>query len=70
MPAFTSAHQTRLSELKDLAAKRPLLPDEQLEQETLLDCYHRSVLNRALAFTLLSQRGYQIPKPSDLPRPS
>ena len=59
-PTFTKAQQERLSMLNDLADDRPLTAREKVEQMELLFAYEQSVLRRAQAFALLSQRGHRI----------
>lgn len=66
-PTFTPAQQQRLAELNDLVDDRPLTQQEQEESEGLLAEYQRSLLRRAQAFSILAQRGHQLPSYGQLP---
>lgn len=59
-PAMTETQQQRLQELNERSDERELTQSELAERETLLNAYHRSVLRRAQAMTILSLRGYDI----------
>lgn len=59
-PSISPAEQTRLQQLNHLAGERPLDQAEQDEQANLLYKYHLSVLGRAQALAILSQRGHQV----------
>jgi prophage DNA circulation protein len=65
-PTFTSQQQKRLSELNDAGDERPLTESEQAECARLLAEYERSVLRRAQAFAVLTQRGHRVPKYAEL----
>lgn len=70
-PIFSPAEQARLSQLNQTAGERgerDLTAVEIAEQETLLAAYHRSVLRRAQALAILSQRGHAVTL-DDLPLP-
>ena len=43
-----------------LAHERPLTPAEEAEQNDLMAAYGRSVLRRAQALAILSQRGHPV----------
>ena len=64
-PSLSPSEQLRLSQLNDLAGKRPLTPAEAAEQADLLTAYHRSVLRRAKALAILAQRGHPLPAVSE-----
>ena len=59
-PALSQAKQTRLAQLNQLAHERPLTPAEEAEQNDLVAAYGRSVLRRAQALAILSQRGHPV----------
>ena len=67
-PSISAAEQARLSQLNQIAGKRKLTSPEIAEQESLLNAYDYSVLRRAQAFAVLSQRGHAI-TPDALPFP-
>lgn len=67
-PSISAAEQARLSQLNQIAGKRALTLPEVAEQEDLLAAYNYSLLRRAQAFAILSQRGHPI-KPDTLPLP-
>ena len=60
-PSLSPAEQFRLSQLNHKAGERPLAKAEEAEQEHLLAAYHRSVLRRAKALAILTQRGHPLP---------
>jgi hypothetical protein len=63
-PSLSPAEQVRLSQLNHTAGERSLTPAEDAEHEHLLIAYHRSVLRRAKALAILSQRGHPLlPEP-------
>ena len=66
-PSLSSVEQLRLSQLNDLAGKRPLTPAEAAEQADLLAAYHRSVLRRAKSLAILAQRGHPLPAAIESP---
>ena len=66
-PSLSPAEQFRLSQLNHKAGERPLTKSEEAEQEHLLTAYHRSVLRRAKALAILSQRGHPLPTEPKLP---
>jgi hypothetical protein len=66
-PSLSPAEQLRLSQLNDLAGKRPLTPAEAAEQADLLAAYHRSVLRRAQSSAILAQRGHPLPAAIESP---
>jgi len=55
--------------LREMAAERPLTPDEQARQQDLLRAYDEAILRRAHAAMLLSSRGYDLSDPSVLQQP-
>lgn len=59
-PSMTTEQQQRLHALNDLSDERELTQSELDEREMLLNAYHRSVLLRAQAMSILSLRGYEI----------
>ncbi len=59
-PSLSAAKQARLSQLNQVAGERNLTPAEIAEQKDLLAAYNRSVLRRAQALAVLSQRGHSI----------
>lgn len=65
-PTFATQQQKRLSELNIAADERPLTESEQAERAHLLAEYERSVLRRAQAFAVLTQRGHRIPRYAEL----
>jgi hypothetical protein len=60
-PSLSPAEQFRLSQLNHKAGERSLTKAEESEQEHLLAAYHRSVLRRAKALAILTQRGHPLP---------
>jgi len=60
-PSFSVAEKCRLGQLNHLAGQRALTKAEQAEQAQLLAAYHRSVLRRAQALSILHQRGHPLP---------
>ncbi|HNT75273.1 MAG TPA: hypothetical protein PKH77_09660 [Anaerolineae bacterium] len=60
-PSLSPAEQLRLSQLNDLGATRMLTAAEASEQQLLLFAYQRSILRRAQALAILTQRGYPLP---------
>jgi uncharacterized membrane protein YccC len=68
-PSFSPTEQYRLQQLNHVAGERSLTEAETIEQETLLEAYHRSVLRRAQSLAILMQRGHQIDplQPPDRP---
>ena len=67
-PSISAAEQARLSQLNQIAGERELTPPDVAEQEDLLAAYNHSLLRRAQAFAVLSQRGHPI-TPDTLPLP-
>jgi len=65
-PSLSPAEQFRLSQLNHKAGERPLSKAEEAEQEHLLAAYHRSVLRRAKALAILTQRGHPLPLEAEL----
>jgi hypothetical protein len=65
-PTFAVQQQRRLHELNDAEDERPLTESEQAERARLLAEYERSVLRRAQAFAVLTQRGHRTPKYAEL----
>jgi hypothetical protein len=65
-PSFPLTEQRRLSQLNHIAGQRPLRKAEKAEQTQLLAAYHRSVLRRAQALAILTQRGHAIPTETEL----
>jgi len=65
-PTFALQQQKRLHELNDAEDERPLTEVEQAERARLLAEYERSVLRRAQAFAVLTQRGHRTPKYAEL----
>ena len=65
-PTFTQEQQARLAELNALVDVCSLTTAEKSEQEQLLTAYERSVLLRAQAYSVLSRRGHQISRYTDL----
>ncbi len=65
-PSLSPAEQERLQQLNHLAGERDLSPAETAEQQALLESYHRSVLRRAQALSVLAQRGHSITPILDL----
>ena len=65
-PSFSPAEQRRLSQLNHIAGQRPLRRAEKSEQTQLLAAYHRSVLRRAQALAILTQRGHATPTETKL----
>lgn len=59
-PSLSPAEQSRLSQLNRKAGERLLTKAEKAEQEHLLAAYHRSVLRRAKALAILTQRGHPL----------
>jgi len=59
-PSLSPAEQSRLSQLNRKAGERLLTKAEEAEQEHLLAAYHRSVLRRAKALAILTQRGHPL----------
>jgi predicted transcriptional regulator len=59
-PTLSPAEQTRLAQLNHLAGERALTEPEAAEQVALLNAYHRSVLRRAQALAILTQRGHTL----------
>lgn len=59
--SLTQAQQRRLQQLTEFGGQRQLLASEQAELEHLLALYDQSVLRRAKALAILSQRGYELP---------
>ena len=64
-PSLSPAEQMRLSQLNEKAAAQGLTEAETSEQQTLLNAYQLSVLRRAKALAILSQRGYKFPAESE-----
>lgn len=60
-PSLSAFEERRLDQLNRGAGQQELTPAEQVEQQTLIAAYHRSILRRAQALALLSQRGHRIP---------
>ena len=67
-PSISAAEQARLAQLNQLAGERTLTAPEAAEQDSLLKAYDSSVLRRAQALAILSQRGHAITADS-LPLP-
>jgi len=65
-PSLSPAEQSRLSQLNHRAGERLLTEAEEAEQEHLLAAYHRSVLRRAKALAILTQRGHPLPAVTEL----
>lgn len=65
-PSLSPTEQRRLGQLNRIAGQRPLTKAEEAEQEQLLAAYHRSVLRRAQALAILTQRGHPIPTEMEL----
>jgi hypothetical protein len=65
-PSLSPAEKSRLSQLNHKAGERSLNPSEKAEQEHLLAAYHRSVLRRAKALAILTQRGHSLPVETEL----
>lgn len=65
-PSLSPAEQMRLEQLNELGAARALTVAEAAEQEQLLSAYHRSVLRRAQALAILTQRGHPLPSETEL----
>ncbi len=65
-PTFGKTQQARMSELSSLEDSRPLTEAEEKERQQLLVEYQRSLLRRAEAFAILSQRGYTLPDYDEL----
>ncbi|HEY84032.1 MAG TPA: hypothetical protein G4N96_02800 [Chloroflexi bacterium] len=63
-PTLSPAAQYRLQQLNHHAGEQPLTEAESKEQKTLLESYHHSVLRRAQALAILTQRGHTIPRTS------
>lgn len=61
-PSLSPAEQHRLRQLNHIAGERSLTEAEAAEQTALIEAYHRSVLRRAQALAILTQRGYSIPR--------
>lgn len=67
-PSLAPAQQHRLQQLNRTAGERTLTPTEAAEQTALLAAYHRSILRRAQALAILTERGYPVrPTPFDAP---
>ncbi|NOT54237.1 MAG: hypothetical protein HOP18_06490 [Deltaproteobacteria bacterium] len=60
-PSLPLTEEARLTQLNAEAGERDLTPAEEAEQQRLITAYHRSVLRRAKALAILSQRGHSIP---------
>ncbi len=60
-PSLSPSKQFRLSQLNHTGGERPLTQAEEVEQQHLLNAYHRSVLRRAQALAILAQRGHPLP---------
>lgn len=60
-PSLSQAEQHRLRQLNRAAGERDLTAAEAEEQTALLELYHVSVLRRAQALAILTQRGHEIP---------
>ncbi len=58
--SLSPAQQRRLQQLTEFGGQRRLSTSEEAELAHLLDLYNRSVLRRAKALAILSQRGYQL----------
>lgn len=56
--------RTRLEQLHDKAQQKALTPAEEEEEEALLKLYRETLLVRAQAAVLLSQRQYDVSDPS------
>lgn len=65
-PSLSPTEQRRLGQLNRIAGQRLLTKAEEAEQERLLAAYHRSVLRRAQALAILTQRGHPIPTEMEL----
>ena len=59
-PSLSPSEHVRLSQLNHSAGERSLTQSETAEQKHLLDAYHRSMLRRAKALSVLAQRGHPI----------
>jgi hypothetical protein len=59
--SLSPAQQRRLQQLTEFGGQRRLSTSEEAELAHLLELYNRSVLRRAKALAILSQRGYQLP---------
>lgn len=68
-PSLSPCEERRLNQLNRAAGEQELTPAELAEQQTLIAAYHRSVLRRAQALAILSQRGHRIPLAADLKAP-
>jgi hypothetical protein len=66
---LTTQQQRKLANLNDKAQRRPLTQAEQGQQQQLIDAYDRTLVRRAEAALLLSQRGYDLSDPSVLRTP-
>jgi hypothetical protein len=64
-PSLSPTEQRRLSQLNHSAEDRPLTKAERAEQEQLLFAYHRSILRRAKALAILTQRGHPLPEQAE-----
>ena len=60
-PSLSPAEQFRLNQLNHKAGERPLTQAEKAGQEHLLNAYRRSILRRAQALSILTQRGHPLP---------
>jgi hypothetical protein len=68
-PSLSPFEERRLNQLNGTAGEQGLTPAEQAEQQILIAAYHRSVLRRAQALAILSQRGHRIPLAADSKAP-
>ncbi len=59
-PSLSPAEQIRLNQLNHNAGERSLTQSEAAEQKDLLDAYHYSILRRAKALAILTQRGHPL----------
>jgi hypothetical protein len=59
-PTLSPDDQHRLQHLNHIGSEQTLTATEATEQATLLYAYHRSILRRAQAMAILSQRGHAV----------
>ncbi|MEZ4865127.1 MAG: hypothetical protein R3C14_27675 [Caldilineaceae bacterium] len=64
--SLSRAQQRRMVQLTQKSREQSLTPAESTELDRLLEQYDQAVLRRAYALALLTQRGYQLPGPSQL----
>jgi hypothetical protein len=62
--SMSAEQRTRLEQLHHKAQKEGLTPEEEEEEEALLKLYRETLLVRAQAAVLLSQRQYDVSDPS------